>query len=123
MKHHKKKTIKQVQAYRVLLRKGRKYQPIAYGLTKGEALKFGSERALRDIARTFKIIPSGTKEVFGMEEDFMPSDRLFRGYQVRRCKAIPLSNTFIQRTSANLQSREEKYQIAEAKRLKKLIGF
>lgn len=116
----KKQTLRQISVYNVLLRKRGKFLPVATGLSKGQALRFGSQKAITDIARTFKISQAGTKEIFGSEEDFMPSEKLFRGYIVRRGKRISTPNQFTQLTSANLQSGQEKWQIAEAKRLKKL---
>jgi len=93
-------------------------------LTKAEALIRGSDITLKNLARSFKIIPTGkSKEVFGVDELIMPEPLKFRGYKIRKGRKIPLQDEFIQRSMANLQSKEEKYSIAEAKRLKKLIGF
>lgn len=116
--------IRKVKTFSVSLKKRGQFKPIASGLSRGQALRFGSEKALTDIARTFRIAPSGTKEIFGIDEqDFMPSETKFRGYKIRAGKKLPLIDTFIQRTQANLQSREERFQLAEARRLKKLIGI
>jgi hypothetical protein len=120
----RKVKIRQVPTYNVLLRKHGKFQPIAYGLPKEEALRFGSNKALRDIARTFRITPTGkTTELFtGFNENpYVPNPNQFRGYKVRGGKIISTPDQFVQRTSANLQSYEEKSQIADAKRLSKIM--
>jgi len=117
--------IKQSQAYAVFIKRRGKFEPFATGLSRGEALKMGSDKALTNLARTFKIAPTGkTKEMFGFDEtQFMPKESQFRGYKIVRGKKVPLQDIFIQKTAANLQSREEKFQIADAKRMKKLIGY
>jgi len=117
---------RQVPTYNVLLRRRGRFTQIAGGLPRGQALEFGSEKALKDLARTFRIIPTGkTTEVFGQfdEGQFMPRQTQFRGYKVRRGVQIQTPDQFIQKTSANLQSYEEKSQIADAKRLSKLMNF
>jgi len=85
----------------------------------------GSDISTKELARTFRIVKTGgTRETFGFnEEAFMPSEKIFRGYKVRTGKKIFTPDQFIQLTSANLQSSEEKSQIKEARRLKKLIGY
>ena len=123
-KKRKINRIKELKAYTLLLRKRGKYKQVGTNLTRGQALRLGSEKVLNDIARTFKIAETGrTKEVFGYQEDFMPSDIQFRAYQVKKGKRVPLTNTFIQRTSANLKSEAERFQLAEARRMAKLMKF
>lgn len=118
----KKPSLRQETEYTLFLKKRGQFKPEATGLTMGGALRLGQERTIRNLARTFKITPTG-KTVETLNEDFFPSENIFRTYKVRRGKQVPLVNTFIQKGSANLQTREEKYQLAEAKRLKKLIGY
>ena len=125
-KKNKVKIGKQVPTFNVFLRKRGQFQPIAQNLPRGEALYFGSNRALHDIGRTFKIIPSGkTTEVFEQfdEKQFMPNVNQFRGYKVRRGVRIQTPDQFVQLTSANLQSYEEKAQIADAKKLSRFINY
>jgi hypothetical protein len=116
------KRIRRVPIYAVRARKRGRFVPVATGLTRGGALKYGQEFALRDIARTFKIIKTGEQEIGALgEEAFMPSPRLFRTYKVRRGRQIPLTDTFIQRSSANLQSASEREQLRQARLLKKAM--
>lgn len=111
-------------AYKLAIKRRGKFIPVGFNLTKGEALMRGSDITLRNLARTFKIIPMGTtKEIIGTEEAFMPREAQFRGYQIRKGRRVATPDQYIQRSMANLQSREEKRSIAEAKRLKKLVGF
>jgi hypothetical protein len=124
LERRKKLTLRQASAYAVAIKRRGKFIPVATNLTRGEALFRGANITLKNLARTFKIIPTGrTKEVFGMEEDFMPKEAQFRGYKVRKGKRIQTPNMFIQRSIANLQSREEKFAIAQAKRDRKIFGF
>jgi hypothetical protein len=120
------KIFQKKETYTVFLRKKGKFKPIAKDLTKSEALKYGTRATLKDIARTFKIRKTGkTKDVYGIEQlnGYKPKEKIFRTYKVRKGKKIPLMDTYIQKTTANLKSRQEKQQLAEARRLKKLINF
>lgn len=114
----KKKGRRVVQAYSVLLKKRGKYVPIATGLARGRALQFGSDKALTDLARSFKITKSGTTEIDDFS-DFGVNPKQFRNYKVRKGKTVSLVDEFIQKSSANLQTREEKNLIQQAKRSKK----
>jgi hypothetical protein len=118
--YNKKKPIRRMtNAYSVLLKKRGKFVPVAGGLSLGGAMRLGSERTLKELARTFKVVKSGTR-VSNEIEDYMPKDNLFRGYAVRKGKAQQLPfGVYIQRTKANLQTPEEKMLIKEAKRSKR----
>lgn len=124
-KNRKQIQRKLAELYALKIKKKGKFQTIRTGLERGEALRLGADIATKDIARTFKIVKTGQqKETFGISElDFMPSENIFRGYIVRKGKKISTPDQYIQRTSANLQSIEEKRQLKEARRLKKLINF
>jgi 8-oxo-dGTP pyrophosphatase MutT (NUDIX family) len=123
----KERSIKKVKSYALQLKRRGKFRTIRSDLTRGQALKLGSDVTLRNLARTFKVVPTGTtKEVFGIEEQqFFPEDRLFRQYQVKKGRRIQRADIFIQRQKALLQTTEEKRAIQQAKRsnINKLINF
>jgi hypothetical protein len=122
-KRNKPSVVSSVPTYSVLLRKKGKFVPFATNLPREKALQFGSERALTDIARTFKIVKTGkTMDIGVRESSFMPSETKFRQYKVRKGKAIATPNIFVQRTSANLQSSSERAQLAEARRISRLLS-
>ena len=124
-KERKKRQFQLKQLYALQLKRKGKFATVRTGLLRGEALMAGSDISTKELARTFRIVKTGgTRETFGFnEEAFMPSEKIFRGYKVRTGKKIFTPDQFIQLTSANLQSSEEKSQIKEARRLKKLIGY
>jgi len=126
-KKKKKSIVKSVPTYRVAIKKRGRYIPLAGEYTKARAYKIGGEKVLTDIARTARIIPTGKKKEvfgeFGMEQERVtPDARLFRTYKIRKGKQIPLKDEFIQRTSANLQSWQEKSQLKESRRIERLLG-
>ena len=123
-KRKTKKRFKEEETYSVLIKRRGKFKSIYTDLTIGEARKRLSKRLLRTLARTGKIIKTGRrKEVFGMDEDFKLQERIFRPYKIRKGKKIFTPEEYIQRTSANLQTIQEKSELKEARRLKKLVGF
>lgn len=100
--------------YILQIRKKGKYRTIATGLPRGQALKLGEERTLRDLSRQFRIIKSGITEAEDIE--FRPSETAFRNYKVRAGRQVPLeADRFIQKISANLQTTEEKSLIRQAR--------
>ena len=108
--------MKAVPTFSVQLRRRGKFQPIATDLTKEQALRFGSERAISNLARTFRISPTGKqKEMFGLDEGDIPELRKFREFQIRRGRAIPTPSQFIQRTQFALSSMGEKQEIRQSK--------
>jgi hypothetical protein len=116
--------LRQVDVYALQLRRRGKFRTIRTGLSRGEALAIGSDITLKDLARTFKIAKTGrTKEIFGLDErEFFPEERLFRQYQIKGGRQIQKPDIFIQRTRALLQTRQEKAQIAEARRRTKQLN-
>ena len=117
----KKKQAALAKAYAVLLKRRGKFQAIGTGFTRGQALKFGSEKALQDISRTFKIVETG-KTTEAEDFGFAPSQNIFREYKIRDGKRVATPGEFIQLTSANLQSRAEKFQLQEARRLNQFMN-
>jgi len=105
-------------AYSVFLKRKGKYLPIASGLPRGKALQFGSDKAMRSLARSFKIKEMGTTA----EQDipYMPREDIFRSYQVKKGRKVPLQNTFIQFGRTSLSSPEEREAI---KLSRKLAGY
>lgn len=83
-------------------------------------MQLGTEETLNDLARTFRITKTGTSIDTTEDILFAPSPRQFREFKVRGGKRVETPNQFIQRTAANLQSSSEKFQIQEARRMKKL---
>lgn len=109
------------ETYNVLVKRRGKYVPIATDLTRGKAKRLLSNRLQTEISRTGKLVKSGRKkEIFG-EDSFELEKNIFRDYKIRKGKKIKLSDEYIQRTSANLQNRQERYELAQARRLKKLL--
>lgn len=102
-------------AYNVQIKKGKRFVPVAFGLPRGKALKFGSEKVLRDLSRQFKITSSGYTNL--KDIDFFPSEKQFRQYKVKKGKRIDLPfGNFIQKTKSLLQSPEEKMLIKMSRR-------
>jgi hypothetical protein len=105
-------------AYAVMLKRRGKFIPIATGLPKGRALKFGSERAIRELSRQFKVVATGKSTELG-DIDFRPSEKVFRQFKIRRGRQVALEpDRFIQNISQNLQTNEEKILIKQARRMK-----
>jgi hypothetical protein len=100
------------KGYSVLQKRRGVFVPIATKLPRGVALKFGSDRTLRDLSRTFKVVQSGTTEMEDINFGMIPSQ--FRDYRVRKGRAIP-TDTFIQRQGTLLQTPEEKEMIRQAR--------
>ena len=120
---NKKKRFRQARLYQLLIKRKGKFVPVATNLTKQEAVIRLQSNLLSNIARTGKIVPTGrTREVFGIDQEIMPDINLFRGYKVRRGKAIPLVNTFIQRNSANLKTFEEKESLRQSRLMRNLLS-
>jgi hypothetical protein len=118
----KKRKLMQVPTYSVQLKRRGKFVPVSTGLTKTTAIQFGSERALQELARTFKVTPTGkTKEIFGIDESYLPQMPKFREYKIRSGQKVLTPNQYIQRTEYNLQSLSEKAEIKEAKRIRSLL--
>lgn len=64
--------------------------------SKGGALKYGSEYTKGTLRATFGIKPS--KLIYGREEKFSPSSKIFRSYRIKKGRKVPLENMFIQKT-------------------------
>jgi len=111
---------KRRKAYSVFLRRRGKYIPVAIGLPRERALKFGSEKALGTLGRTFKIKAMG--ETFQEDIAFKPREDIFRTFKVRKGIKQPLVDTYIQRASKSLSTRAERGLIREA-RIEKQSGI
>lgn len=109
------------KAYSLIIKKRGKFIPIATGLPRGKALRLLQTRLTTNIARTGKLVETGLTE----EPDisFKPSERIFRTYKIRGGRRIEQPDFFIQRTQANLQTREEKTALAQAKILKRMSNY
>ena len=64
---------------------------------------------MNTLARTFKITATGnSKEELATDIDTSVNRNLFRDYQIRKGRSVPLFNTFIQRRSTLLNPQEQK---------------
>ena len=117
----KKNQMRSVDLYSLLYRRhGKQLQPVASGLTKSQALKLGSEKIMTNLLRQFKIQKTGSKEIMGFDEqDFKPSEKLFREYKISKGRKISTPNVFTQKTNALLQTNEEKRLIKQAQQFMK----
>jgi hypothetical protein len=123
-KRKKKKGMKQIPTYALFQKRKGKFRAIGMDFTRSEALKLGSERTLTSLSRTFKIRPTGkAREIFAIDEEIMPREEIFRQYKIKKGKQYFTPDQFIQKTNANLQTIEEKAQLKESRRLKKLMNF
>lgn len=113
--------LKKQKAYSVLLRRRGKFISVAAGLTRGRAILAGQRAALGGLGRTFKLVESGTTESFDI--DAMVNQELFRGYKVRKGKAIATPNIFIQRQSKSLVTPFERREISIARQAKAMEKF
>jgi 8-oxo-dGTP pyrophosphatase MutT (NUDIX family) len=119
----RKKPIKVIPTYSTFIRKapqrGAKpvFLPYASGVTKGQAIRLGSEKALGSLVRTFSIKKTGIKEDLGLldSEQFFPESQYFREFKIKKGKKISTPGMFIQkrgRPGAALQSIGEKSELA-----------
>ncbi len=127
-KKKKRKKIKQEDEFEVLLKRYGKFREIGTGLTKSKALRMGEEQTRKTLARTFKIRKTGKKrDVFQDLNLGLTEPQEFREFKIKRGKKIATPKTFIQRTPALLQTREEKRAIQQArknaKELNKIINI
>ena len=122
-----KRPLRKVKTYTTLVKRRGKFVAIGSGNVLDKALKIGSNRTLRTLARTFKVVESGSKEVFNVDNIGKADFNYFRNYKIRKGKKIYTPNLRIQKTKALLQTREEKSAIKKAKRnasqINKLIGI
>lgn len=87
------KSVSKRKAYNVLVKRKGKFFEIAKGLPKGKALKAGAEKAIRTLARTFKLKESGSTE--DIDISYFPSNKIFRA--PKKPSDSPL--TFVQRVA------------------------
>lgn len=114
-----KKARKLSQAYRLLIKRSGRYNPIGV-YTKGKALLEGEKITRGTLAASFKIEPIN-RYLDVPDIDFRPSN-IFRTYKIRQGKKIPLQNEFIQRRGTRLSSRSEVKEILGFKRTKQRKG-
>ena len=118
----RRRIVRTVNTYGVLIKRHGKYKPVVTNLTKGQAIAYEQRYLLGSIARSGKIVSTGrTKEIFGLDDgDNIINQTKFRQYKVKSGKIIPLEfGNIIQLTKANIQSFGEKEDLRIAKQMKK----
>lgn len=109
------KALATLAAYNVFVKRRGKQVLVARGLPRGRALGVLSDRLLSELARSGRIVESGTTDVGDV--NFYPSARQFRTFRRVKGRRVSLApDTFIQRTSANLQNQVEKQLLVAARR-------
>lgn len=83
--------------------------------SKGLALMIGEEIALKELRATFGV-EKAAQQIRAGPASFAVNPSQFRGYKIRKGKAIPLVNTFIQRKGKRLSSASERREIQFARR-------
>ena len=107
-----RKKLTRRQAYNVLYKRRGKFLEYRKGLPLGKALKAGAEITTSTLARTFKLVPSGTTE--SLDISYFPSSQVFRQPK----KLSPL--TFVQRVALT-RGTQEIPEIMAAKRRAKIF--
>lgn len=110
-----KKRRKTSRAFRVQIKRKGMFRDIGKLLPRGKALKTGAEITKATLAAQFRIVPSKT-EIIAEDIQYTPEPRIFRSYQIRKGRKIPMLDTFIQRRGTRLGSRSEVSEIQMFKR-------
>ena len=108
---------KKVKAYQLLIKKAGKFQLFGKPQEKGKAIKLGAKITKATLASTFKIKPTKVL-IIGKETKFIPSEKLYRTYKVVRGKQIPLENTWIEKRTKRLTTKEEKGLLQSKRKVK-----
>lgn len=83
--------------------------------SRGEAIRFGEVFTTKNLRATFGVTKTAYK-LYGAESKYKPSN-IFRGFRIRKGKAIPLIDTFIQRRGKRLTFRGEINELQRARRI------
>lgn len=105
------------KAFRVQIKRKGMFMDIGKLLPRGKALKAGAEITKATLAAQFRIIPSKT-EIIAEDISYLPEPKIFRSYQIRKGKRIPMLDTFIQRRGTRLGTRSEVSEIQMFKKAK-----
>lgn len=111
---------KQSKAYAVFLKRRGKYLPVATGLPRNLAILAGQRAALGGLGRTFKFKESGFTDTPDISDVDIDAS-IFRNYQVKKGRAVPLTNTFIQKQRKSIITVGEKAAFKEARRQAKIL--
>jgi hypothetical protein len=114
----RKRKLKALMTYRLLVKRRGKYKAIRTGLTRAKALRMGSDIALNTLARSFKLEKENKYITAESEPEGFINKNLFRGYRIKQKQRIPLIDTYIQKTNSLLKSLGEKQEIKASRRRK-----
>jgi hypothetical protein len=119
-KHKNKTSPSQLSAgFQTLLKRFGKWQTLPGIRPKGQAIKYGEQKAIDTLARSFKIKPTPVKVLSNrMPKSYTPSN-FFRDYRIKNRQKEVLSNTWIQRAINSLSSSGEKREIRAARQNRK----
>lgn len=105
------------EAYKVILKKGKREKEVAGLYSRADALRIGQSRTLSSLFARFKIEKTPYKIKKGLN-DFKVNPRLFRPYRIENRKPISLTNEFIQRRGQRLSNALEVAEIQSHRRRK-----
>ena len=117
----RRRKFNRLPGFAVQIKKKGKYRTIATDLSRGAELSTLRRGLFTDLARTGRIVKTGSTVMPDFTAE-LPNEAQFRTYRQKRGRRIDLPvDTFIQRASANLQSKEEKMLIQSAKRSRRVF--
>lgn len=110
--------------YSTLVKRFGKFFQLPGQRSKGEALRFGEQAVNKSLAATFKVKRTG-KTILGRPTSYKPSSGIYRAFQVRKGRKIPLRDTFIQKRGQRLNFIPERLALQRARqsKSKKKKGF
>ena len=101
--------------YKPFVIKNRKKYYFSGIFSKGLALRYGEDKAIKTLRATFGVEKTNIL-ISSDNNNYTPSSKLFRSYKIKKGKRIPLMDTFIQNRNFRLSSAGEKQEILMSRR-------
>lgn len=115
--------VKQQQAYDVFVKSRGKWKKIADDLPRNAAEKKGADYVLKKIESRFKIVADSKATPKGKDIEYEPNPDVFRNYEIRKDKRIPLKDEWIQKSGTKKEPTIKGARLASGSERKELFGF